>query len=685
MTLRILTTLFVVAFCGLLTAQTTILDFETPATSTTFQYFGSSLEGQLSTTVANPNPSGDNTSATVLQWIKPAGAQTWAGGFSNPNPSTPIDVTNSTKITVMVHMDHIGSVSIKLEGAVSGGDNYLQTKSNTVVDAWEKIEFDLTLPNEEAPNQAGNGEVYQTLTLFSDFGVSPTEETITYIDNIVVEAGSVACETILDYETPETSTTFQYFGSTLEGALSESVANPNPTGINTSDNVLWFRKPANSQVWAGAFSNPNPTNPINLVNGGTIKIKVHSDHVGNLLLKLENSTTGGDNWELQQEINTTGEWVELSFDASLPSGAAPNQPATGHAYATATLFFDFGTSFTEDQSYYLDDFEVCTQGGPQLANVTFQVDMNQYGNSFTNVAVSGSFNDWSGDSNIMTDADGDGVYATTVQIATGAYEYKFTLDNWSAEESLSPTSSCTNTTYDGANVFTNRKLLLVADSTVLDPVCFNSCYECGEGVTITYNIGMNGFTPDTTGVYLAGGADFGAPSPRFRMSDDDGDGIYSISIEREKGYSTFYAFTNGFCPDFSCKENLSGQPCAQVQNFNDRLLDPVQQDTVVNTCYASCATNTDCSVSVNGPAFTNDWFELRPSITYTDVALYIQEPIQEGAHIRIFNATGNMVWEQTYNETPGDVLIPSSNWNAGLYYIQIEQKSRRGISKFIKY
>jgi len=51
-----------------------------------FQYFGSSIDGQLTQVIANPNPSGLNTSAKVLEFKKPAGAQVWGGGFSNPNP-----------------------------------------------------------------------------------------------------------------------------------------------------------------------------------------------------------------------------------------------------------------------------------------------------------------------------------------------------------------------------------------------------------------------------------------------------------------------------------------------------------------------------------------------------------------------------------------------------------------------
>ncbi|MBK8427823.1 MAG: hypothetical protein IPL27_18455 [Lewinellaceae bacterium] len=80
---------FVVACSAGLQAQVTILDFETPATTTNFQYFGSTLDGMLSSNIANPNATGINTSATVLKFTKPANSQTWAGAASNPFPLQP--------------------------------------------------------------------------------------------------------------------------------------------------------------------------------------------------------------------------------------------------------------------------------------------------------------------------------------------------------------------------------------------------------------------------------------------------------------------------------------------------------------------------------------------------------------------------------------------------------------------
>ncbi|NCF53672.1 MAG: hypothetical protein GWP31_03270, partial [Bacteroidetes bacterium] len=54
-------------------------------------------------------------------------------------------------------------------------------------------------------------------------------------------------------------------------------------------------------------------------------------------------------------------------------------------------------------------------------NVTFQVDMNYVTASFTNVYVSGTLNGWSGNSNQLTDPDGDGVYEGTLSLLPGSY------------------------------------------------------------------------------------------------------------------------------------------------------------------------------------------------------------------------------------------------------------------------
>ena len=79
---------------------------------------------------------------------------------------------------------------------------------------------------------------------------------------------------------------------------------------------------------------------------------------------------------------------------------------------------------------------------------------------------------------------------------------------------------------------------------------------------------MNNETVSSDGVFLAGGADFGFPGD-YPMSDDDNDGIWTITRQVIAPYTGNYTFLNGNCGDWSCKENIAGQGCADGQ-YNDR-------------------------------------------------------------------------------------------------------------------
>ncbi len=394
--------------------------------------------------------------------------------------------------------------------------------------------------------------------------------------------------TILDFESAPKSTNFQYFGSSLEPQLTEIITNPDKTGINTSEKVSNFKKPAASQSWAGAFSAPNPATQIDLTTGGMICMKVWSDHVGNVMLKLEGGPSSSVDWEQKVEIKEANKWVEVCFDPSLNSTGASGKPATGIVYKKPVLFFDFDIVLTAEKTWFFDDLVVKTGSvGPKKA--TFNVNMKNYTGTFGKVYVSGTFNNWSGDANELTDADGDKIYSAEVTLPQGGYEYKFQLDAWKAQEEFNGFGLCTVT--DPSGKFHNRALTLVADK-VLDPVCFNSCYKCGDGVNITMNLGVP--SPSADGVFLTGGGNFDAPGGKHRMQDPDKDGVYSIKVERLKGFQSFFTFANGNCPDYSCKEKITGQPCANASNFDDRKLNPVTKDTVINTCFGVCSTTTAC-------------------------------------------------------------------------------------------
>ena len=53
-----------------------------------------------------------------------------------------------------------------------------------------------------------------------------------------------------------------------------------------------------------------------------------------------------------------------------------------------------------------------------------------------------------------------------------------------------------------------------------------------------------------------------------------------------------FTILNGNCSDWSCKEDISGLPCADPGNYNDRnnLLGGFTQDTTLYLQYGDCST-----------------------------------------------------------------------------------------------
>jgi hypothetical protein len=139
-----------------------------------------------------------------------------------------------------------------------------------------------------------------------------------------------------------------------------------------------------------------------------------------------------------------------------------------------------------DQVLPIVCWNYCTTCDNLPKNVTFRVDMSQvsgFNPASDVVYVNGAFNGYCGPCNPLSDANNDGVYEVTLLLNQASYEYKFTLNGWSSQENLTIGSSCTNTTYDGPNVYTNRTLVVGNANQVLPIVCWNSCTNCGYAVS----------------------------------------------------------------------------------------------------------------------------------------------------------------------------------------------------------
>ena len=135
---------------------------------------------------------------------------------------------------------------------------------------------------------------------------------------------------------------------------------------------------------------------------------------------------------------------------------------------------------------------------PQFVNVTFQVDMGNVTSSFTTPEINGNWNNFCGNCDPMVDPDGDGVWEKTISLFTGSYEYIFSADSLTIQESINTNSTCSN----GSLVQPRRFMNVGAFDMILPVVCWNSCEACNDypqpPTGITCNTGNAGivFTDD---------------------------------------------------------------------------------------------------------------------------------------------------------------------------------------------
>jgi len=211
--------------------------------------------------------------------------------------------------------------------------------------------------------------------------------------------------------------------------------------------------------------------------------------------------------------------------------------------------------------------------------IVFNVNMKQYGKSYSKVYVSGTFNGWSGNANEMTDADGDKIYSDTIELTDDSIEYKFQVDEWKDDEKLTSGSSCTKTT----SGFTNRFAKLTGNK-VFSNVCWASCSECTNDVT--FKVDMNKYKGTSfTGVYVNGNFNgwCGSCNP---LADDDKDGIWEVKLPITQDSIEFKYTLDGWNGQESLQEGTS---CTKTTSgFTNRFLKITSATVLDVVCWESC-------------------------------------------------------------------------------------------------
>ena len=308
------------------------IDFE----SSTITYAFTDFDGGAATKIVNPQSSGINTSATVAQMVKGAGAA-WAGSYITM-PSA-IDFSTKKIFKVKVWSPVAGKkLLLKFEGAGAAFEKL--SSAITAANTWEELTFDFT---GLSVNNLNN-----KIVLIFDLGtVGDGSANSTYlIDDITQSAASGPVSDPITLPLTFESSTVNYSFIDFDGGAVTKIANPQSSGANTSATVAQMVKGAGAG-WAG--SKIIMASPIDFSVNKIFKVKVWSPVAGKkLLLKFEGA---GAPFELESApIATANTWQELTFDYTSVGGV-------NNLNNQIVFIFDLGTAGdgSANSTYLFDD------------------------------------------------------------------------------------------------------------------------------------------------------------------------------------------------------------------------------------------------------------------------------------------------------------------------------------------
>ena len=289
--------------------------------------------------VSNPNPSGTNTTSTVMQFTKTEGAEVWGGmGFAVDGI---INFNGTNQIKINSYAPEAGKVvKVKLETVEGNVDGltYEFDMTTTVANQWEVLTYDFSA----APDLD-----YVSFIVFYDFGNQSAgvyhfdEIQVGLVEYIPTQAPTIAIE---DFE-GDLPGNFSFGG--VEGV--QIVENPNSSGTNTTANVMQCTKTEGSEVWGGMGIS---VDPINFSSAGMnqIQIQSYSPEAGKVIkVKLETIEGNVDGLTYEFDMTTTvaNQWETLTYDFSL----APDLD-----YVSFIVFYDFGN--TGEGVYHFDEIKL---------------------------------------------------------------------------------------------------------------------------------------------------------------------------------------------------------------------------------------------------------------------------------------------------------------------------------------
>ena len=185
-------------------------------------------------------------------------------------------------------------------------------------------------------------------------------------------------------------------------------------------------------------------------------------------------------------------------------------------------------------------YPICVSQPGNVSDITFKVDMSQVSDPFNNPELNGTFNNWCGNCDPMSDANGDEIWEVTLSLNIGdTIEYKFSADNWMYQETLDPNDFCTN----GLSNFTNRMFIVGTSNLVLDDVCWGSCSPCATGLDMLSSQQLNVYpNPSSENLFVSSNSKI----KYVEIYNSFGHNIYKMTLESSKYNLDISDFSSGY-------------------------------------------------------------------------------------------------------------------------------------------
>ena len=241
--------------------------------------------------------------------------------------------------------------------------------------------------------------------------------------------------------------------------------------------------------------------------------------------------------------------------------------------------------------------------------------------------------------------------------AGDAIEFIFNPGSWDGEITFQITDPAGNSLGNfGPNPATGMFLSHTSNAT------------CASSYNVTFQLNtssiISGGGSIASTIYVGGGVVGDAMA--LALADPDNDGIYEGTTSFPAGGGN-YVFLNSpnSGGDWGAKENLSGLPCADAANYDDRLMPAISQDTTIQACFGTCDSDGTCAsfIANSNITFVVDMNNVTDPFTLAQVAGSWNN---WSAPSDLSDADGDGVWEGTVSIQSGSSIeykFLADNWN----------------------